>query len=86
MPSWRTRLSTTVRFSKKGARCAAALNAALDDERTAIGESVIGSLLFPAATNKSAPNEVLTRQNERGAPDHAEPLKRPVRSIRPEIP
>jgi hypothetical protein len=69
-----------------GAGCCAAPETIFDSECTAIGERVKGSLLLPTAVNKSAPNELLTHENEWSAPDHAEPLKRSIGPIRPIIP
>jgi len=54
-------------------------------ERATIGERVIRSLLLPVVINKSAPNDILTDQNEWSTPEHAEPLKGFIRPVRPKI-
>jgi hypothetical protein len=53
----------------------------LENDRTAIGDGIIGAALQPSIYKEAAPNKVLSRQDERNAPRCHEPRDRIVARV-----
>src|SRR5690242_14339079 len=71
---------------KRGGGHIATVQSVFDDQSAPVGDRVIRPLLFPAVVHEPSPDEILTDNYERRAPDDSKPAKRPVGWVGPDIP